>query len=172
RSVGDPAALAAAIRTEGHSIDSNLSIDNIGLLGELADDTLVQERVLATLASFFGLLALGLASVGLYGVMSYSVNRRTAEIGIRVALGSSPARVQWLILRETLILLGIGTIAGIAAAVALTRLIASLLFELSALDPAAIALAAAILAVVSTLAGYLPARRASRVDPMAALRCQ
>jgi len=100
------------------------------------------------------------------------VNRRTAEFGIRLALGARPGTVRWLIMRETLVLLMIGTAGGLVAAVALTRLVSSLLFGLSAMDPASIALATVVLSGASVLAGYLPARRASRVDPMSALRCE
>jgi predicted permease len=171
RAVGT-AGFGASVRSEIHSIDSNLSIDNISKLGELADESLVQDRAIAMLSSFFGLLALGLATIGLYGVMSYSVNRRTAEVGIRLALGARPGRVQWLIMRETLFLLIIGTAGGLVAALALTRLVSSLLFGLSAMDPASIILATVVLSGASALAGYLPARRASRVDPMSALRCE
>jgi predicted permease len=172
RAVGATAGLGASVRNEIHSIDSNLSIDSIAELGELAGESLIQDRAIAMLSSFFGLLALGLASVGLYGVMSYSVNRRTAEVGIRLALGARPGRVQWLIMRETLLLLITGMAGGLVAAVALTRLVSSLLFGLSAMDPASIVLATVALSGASVLAGYLPARRASRVDPMSALRCE
>ena len=172
RAVGATAGLWASVRSEIHSIDSNLSIDSITELGELAGESLIQDRATAMLSSFFGLLALGLASIGLYGVMSYSVNRRTAEVGIRLALGARPGTVRWLIMRETLVLLMIGTAGGLVAAVALTRLVSSLLFGLSAMDPASIALATVVLSGASALAGYLPARRASRVDPMSALRCE
>jgi predicted permease len=172
RAVGATSGLGASLRSEIHSVESSLSIDSITKLGDLADESLIQDRAIAMLTSFFGLLALGLASIGLYGVMSYSVNRRTAEVGIRLALGARPGRVQWLIMRETLLLLMIGTAGGLVAAVALTRLVSSLLFGLSAMDPASIVLATVVLSGASALAGYLPARRASRVDPMAALRCE
>src|SRR5262249_6300295 len=172
RAVGNTAALPEAIRSEIHSIDPSLSIDSVEPLGALFDESLVEDRAVAALSSLFGVLALALAGIGLYGVMSYSVNRRTAEIGVRLALGARPGRVQWLILRETLVLVAAGTIGGLIAALSLTGLVSSLLFGLSPTDPAAIILATVILVAASGLAGFLPARRASRVDPMAALRCE
>jgi predicted permease len=172
RTVGDQSQLAAAIRNEIYSIDQTLAINSILPLGELAGESLVHERAIATLASFFGLLALLLASIGLYGVMSYSVNRRTAEVGIRLALGATPSAVQWLIVRETLLLLATGGSGGLLAAFALTRLLSGLLYGLPAMDPAALVVATLVLVAAVALAGYLPARRAARVDPMTALRCE
>jgi ABC-type antimicrobial peptide transport system permease subunit len=124
----------------------------------------------ARLATFFGLLAVLLACVGLYGVMSYGVARRTNEIGIRMALGARGVSVLWLVLREALVLVVIGLTIGLVAASLVTKTAASLLYELKPNDPLTIALATTLLAVVAVLAGYFPARRASRVDPMVALR--
>jgi predicted permease len=170
KAIGEPASLASAIRTQIYSLDRNLAVESIDPVGGLVNDSLVQERAIATISSFFGLPALLLAGIGLYGTMSYSVNQRTAEIGIRLALGAGPGKVQWLVLRETLLLLAIGIGVGLAAAVASTRLISSFLFGLSPVDPLAIIVATVVMASVSVSAGYLPARRAARVDPMAALR--
>jgi ABC-type antimicrobial peptide transport system permease subunit len=122
------------------------------------------------LASFFGALALVLASIGLYGVMSYAVVRRTREIGVRIAVGAQRTAVIWLILRETLVLIGTGLAVGIPAVLSPTRYIESELFGLAPGDPVAISGAAVVLLGVAAVAGYLPARRASRVDPMIALR--
>ena len=133
------------------------------------DASVVQERLIAKLSSFFGALAMLLAAIGLYGVMSYTVARKTNEIGIRIALGAARSDVVGMILREVLLLIAIGGIAGIAAAFAATRLIGSFLFGLTAVDPVSFGGAAALLALVGALAGYLPARRAARIDPMAAL---
>jgi ABC-type antimicrobial peptide transport system permease subunit len=131
---------------------------------------LLKEQILAILSSFFGVLALLLACVGLYGLMAYTVARRTAEIGIRSALGAPRGQVVWLVLRETLCL----TVAGIAVGVPLAlwgaRYAKSLLFEVSATDPATMTLAIATLLCVAAIAGYVPVRRALRVDPITALR--
>jgi ABC-type antimicrobial peptide transport system permease subunit len=128
------------------------------------------ERMLAKLSSFFSLLALLLSCVGLYGVMSYDVARRTREIGIRMALGAQRRSVVGLVMRQTMLLVIIGVVIGLGAALASTRLIASLLYGLTPNDPLTIALAGLLLLTVAALAGYLPARRAARVDPMIALR--
>ena len=125
---------------------------------------------MATLASVFGVLALGLAAVGLYGVMSYGVTRRTGEIGIRMAVGARAGDVLWLVLRGTFGLVGVGVMLGLPAAWAASRLIATMLFGLSPTDPVTVAFATAVLMLVAALAAYLPARRASRVDPIVALR--
>jgi len=134
------------------------------------DRSLIQERLMATLASFFGVLALGLAAVGLYGVMSYGVTRRTGEIGIRMAVGARAGDVLWLVLRGTFGLVGVGVMLGLPAAWAASRLVATMLFGLSPTDPVTVAFATAVLVLVAALAAYLPARRASRVDPVVALR--
>jgi putative ABC transport system permease protein len=124
----------------------------------------------ATLLSIFGLLALSLAAIGLYGVMSYSVGQRTREIGIRVSIGAQRRDVLKLIMGQGLILSSIGIIIGFVAALAAARLISHLLYEVSATDPATFALIALLLVGVATVACYIPARRATRVDPMIALR--
>jgi ABC-type antimicrobial peptide transport system permease subunit len=130
----------------------------------------LQERLVATLSLFFGLLALLLACIGLYGVMSYDVARRTNEIGIRMAMGANANRVVQLVLRETLGWVALGLMLGLGAALMTTRWVESLLFGLKPSDPLTIGLAALILLAVAAIAGYLPARRASRVDPLVALR--
>ena len=118
----------------------------------------------------FGLLALALASIGLFGVMSYSVARRTNEIGIRMALGARSADVLSLVMRESMTMVGVGVAIGLAGALAASRLVATLLFGLAPTDPLTMAAAVGVMIVVSGFAGYLPARRAARVDPMVALR--
>jgi putative ABC transport system permease protein len=134
------------------------------------DESLNRERLLATLSGFFGALALLLATIGLYGVMSYNVARRRNEIGIRMALGAEQSRVLRMVLQEVATLMGIGLIIGLGIAVATTRFVASFLYEVKPNDPLTLFLAAAALGLVGALAGYLPARRASRMDPMSALR--
>jgi len=134
------------------------------------DESLVRERLLATLSGFFGGLALLLATIGLYGVMSYNVARRRNEIGIRMALGAEQARVLRMVLREVAILVFIGLAVGFCAALATTRFVASFLYGLTPNDPRVLILAVLILSITAAVTGYLPARRASRLDPMAALR--
>jgi len=134
------------------------------------DESLTRERLLATLSGFFGALALLLSAIGLYGVMSYSVARRRNEIGIRMALGAEQRRILAMVLREVAVLLTFGLSAGIAAALLSTRLVASFLYGVTARDPVTLAVSSAALAMVAAAAGYLPARRASRLDPMSALR--
>ena len=174
RTRGNPHGVVSALRNEIRALASSVPVTGIGTLAQQVERSLLQERLMATLSSFFGALALLLASLGLYGVMSYNVTRRTSEIGLRIALGARRADVTWMVLRETLLLVALGVAIGIPAALTAARLAASqisgLLFGLSATDARTIALAALVLAGVAMLAGYLPARRASKVDPMEALR--
>ena len=167
---GSASALIPQIRQAIRGVNQNLPIDDVVSLSDHVGRSLVQQKLVARLASFFGLLALLLASVGLYGVLSYGVARRTNEIGIRMALGARGRSVLWLVLREALTLVVIGLVLGVGASLALTRTTESLLYELKPNDPLTIALATLLLAAVAVFAGYLPARRASRVDPMIALR--
>ena len=134
------------------------------------ENSLLVERLIAGLSTIFGCLATLLAMVGLYGVMAYTVERRTREIGIRMALGAIHGDVIWLVMREVVWLVAIGMAAGLAASFALTRFVQSQLFGVGQNDPVTIALAAVALAAVGCLAGYIPALRASRTDPMHALR--
>jgi ABC-type antimicrobial peptide transport system permease subunit len=133
-------------------------------------DSLVKERLIATLSTLFGSLAVLLACIGLYGTIAYGVIRRTREIGVRMALGAERARILRMVLRESMILAALGIVIGIPAALAASRLVAGMLYGLKPTDPLTTASATAVLAAVALLAGYLPARRASRVDPMVALR--
>jgi len=135
-------------------------------------DSLLRERLMATLSGFFGVLAAVLAAIGLYGVISYGVAGRTKEIGIRMALGAGRGEVLWLILREALVLVGTGVAVGVPAVLASTRLVSSLLFGLKPADPLSISGAVVLMVVVAALAGFIPARRATKVDPMDALRCE
>jgi len=167
---GKPTDLANAIGNEMRAIGSDILLTNIATLNEQVDQSLLQERLVATLSLFFGLLALLLACIGLYGVMGYDVARRTHEIGIRMALGASAERVVRLVLRQTLLWVAFGVASGLGAALATTRLVESLLFGLKPNDPLTIVLAALVLLAVAGVAGYLPARKAARVDPLAALR--
>jgi ABC-type antimicrobial peptide transport system permease subunit len=159
-----------AVRQAIASVDRNVPIFRVKTLHTQTEDSFLRERLLATISSFFGGLALLLACLGLYGLMAYAVARRTAEIGIRMALGARGRQIIWLILRETLWLVLAGIASGVPLAVALSRYTRSLLFGVSPVDPAILAGSIAAMIAVAALAGYLPARRASRVDPMVALR--
>lgn len=170
RTIANPTSMAAAIRHAVQEVDSNIPLFNLKTQSEQVNESLAQERLFARLSSFFGVLALLLASIGLYGLMSYSVARRTHEIGIRMALGAQPGNVRWLVMREMLLMVLIGVAIGLPAAIAATRVVSSMLFGLTATDPWTIAFATLFLVGVSALAGYLPARKASRVDPLVALR--
>jgi len=172
RTAGDPQQVAGAIRREIRAVDPTLPLVRLDTLGALIDRSLIEERMIATLSGFFGVLALVLACTGLYGVMSFSVARRTSEIGLRMALGAASADVLRMILRETVTLVGLGIAIGVPAALTATRLIASRLFGLEAADPATVVATTVLLLVVAVLAGYVPARRAAGVDPMVALRAE
>jgi len=162
--------VAAAVRREFDALDKDVPVFDIKSLEDRVNDSLARERLVSVLAGAFGALALLLAGVGLYGVMAYMVVRKTREIGIRVALGSSPGAVLWMVGKEALTLLGVGSAAGVVAGLIAARLVASQLFGLSATDPVTILSATATMLLVTCLATYLPARRAARVDPMVALR--
>jgi ABC-type antimicrobial peptide transport system permease subunit len=151
-------------------IDSNLPVPGVRTLAQQVDGYLNHEELIAQLSIFFALLALVLACIGLYGVMSDNVVRRTLEIGIRMALGAQSGSVLWLILKECLLLLGIGVAVGVPVTLGAGQLVQSQLFGLSPSDPFTVATAVLSIAVVTLLAAYLPARRASRVDPVVALR--
>lgn len=170
RTAADPEKVAAQVRRALKEFSRNVLVDSMWQMGDWVDGGLGQERLLARLLSFFGALALILASVGLFGVMSYSVVRRTGEIGIRMALGARRGQVIGGVLRETLVLAVAGIALGIPAALASARLIRGFLFGLTPTDPATIAGVAAVLVIVALLAGFVPARRAARVDPLVALR--
>ncbi len=170
RARGDAGALIAAIRNEVRQLDPNLPVYDIKTFADQIDESISRERMIALLSSFFGLFALLLAGLGLYGVMAYAVSRRTREIGIRMALGAQPGNVLWLVLRETLLLVAIGIAIGLPVALAATRLTKGLLFGLTANDPLTITLAPLVMIAIAAMAGYLPARRAAQVDPMVTLR--
>ncbi len=166
---GAPTVLIPGVKSAIAEINPNVSLQFTTLATQV-DESLTRERLLATLSGFFGALALLLATIGLYGVMSYNVARRRNEIGIRMALGAEQRRVLGMVLREVALLIGIGLAMGLAASLATTRMLESFLYGIKSTDPVTLFAAAAVLALVAAIAGYLPARRASRVDPMAALR--
>jgi ABC-type antimicrobial peptide transport system permease subunit len=164
----------AAARTIGHGIES-LGREypvRTETASQVISQALAEERVTAILSGFFAGLALLLASIGLYGLMSHAVTRRTREIGIRVTLGAQHQNVLWIVLRETVALALLGIAIGIPCGLASSRVIASMLFGLSSNDVLTIITACPLLLAVALLAGYIPARRASRIDPMVALRTE
>ncbi len=170
RTAGVPSSVTSGVREAVRQIDPNLPVTDVSTQIEQVEQRFQQERLFAQAYALFGALALVVASVGLFGLMSYSVARRTNEIGIRMALGAEARAVLRLVMRESMILVGIGVVVGLAIALASGRFVATLLFGLPPTDPMSIALASGVMILVSAVAGYLPARRASRVDPMVALR--
>jgi predicted permease len=170
RTITDPNAALGAIRKSIASVNPNLPILNARTIEDLIDAQNAQPRMIARLCGIFGAIALLLAATGLYGVLSYNVARRTNEIGIRMALGARHGSVIGMIFKETSVLICAGMLGGIAAVFATTRLVASRLYGLTAMDPVTIAIALGVLGVVALIASYVPAARAARVNPIAALR--
>ncbi|MGH9773511.1 MAG: ADOP family duplicated permease [Candidatus Acidiferrales bacterium] len=164
------AGVIPAVRREVQSVEPNLPLVDIKTEAAEMDEYLGDERSLATLLSFFGALALGLASIGLYGTMSYAVARRSKELGIRMVLGAQKRDMLWMVLREILSLVAIGVAIGIPVAFGAGRLLASMLFGVKTTDPETFSLCILVMFAIGILAGYLPARKATRVDPMIALR--
>jgi predicted permease len=170
RTTADPNQLMTAVRSKVRDMDSNLPVYNMRTTEVAIDNSLSSERMIASLSAVFGFLATLLAVIGLYGVMAYAVAQRTREVGIRMALGAARGNVIWMVMREVLLLVAIGVVAGVTASLALTRVVQSQLFGLTPHDPLTLGLATAALAIVACAAGYVPALRASRLDAMAALR--
>jgi ABC-type antimicrobial peptide transport system permease subunit len=170
RSTQDPLTAFAAARHAVQSLDVNIPLYNMRTMERQVERSLLVERFIATLSTAFGILATLLAVIGLYGVMAYTVARRTREIGVRMALGAVASEVIWLVMREVLVLVGSGVALGLLAAVGLSRVVRSQLYGITPTDPLTILAAAAALGVVALVAGYLPARRATRVNPVLALR--
>jgi predicted permease len=170
RAVGNPAVLTGNIRQTIREMDSNVPLNEVGTVKSAIQQSFYGDRMVAWLALAFGALAAGLAALGLYGLISYTVARRTREIGLRMALGASRSAVLWLIFRKSLTLIATGAVLGLALAFAATRLVSSMLYGLEATSPLIFASATLLLAAVAALATYLPARRATKVDPMVALK--
>jgi ABC-type antimicrobial peptide transport system permease subunit len=170
RATGDAAQITAAVRGVVNEVAANVPLLNVQTLGDRVDQSLDGQRSQTRLLAFFGLLALLLSSIGIYGVMAYSVAQRTREIGIRMALGARSQNVLSLVVRQGMGLVMGGVALGLIGAFAVTRLIGSLLFAVGAADPATFVAASLLLVGVAALAGYLPARRATKVDPLIALR--
>jgi predicted permease len=172
RTAMEAATGASAVLAAVKSVNSRLPVYAVKSLGEQLDDSLVQERLVASLSGIFGFMALLLTSIGLYGLMSYAVHRRTSEIGIRMALGAQRNRIARMIVGETMMLIAIGVALGLPAAMLGSRLIASQLFNLEPGDPLTFLAVCLILVLVAVTASYLPARRASSIEPMRALRTE
>jgi putative ABC transport system permease protein len=170
RTNGDPMALSGAVRREVHEIDSSLPVANVRSMEDVMLLAQSRPRFLAILLTMFSSVALVLAAVGIYGVISYSVAQRTSEFGIRMAMGAGPRDVLGMVIGQGARIGVIGVIIGLAGALSLTRLMRGLLFGVSAFDPETFLAMAALLAGVTLLACYVPARRATKVDPMVALR--
>ena len=170
RTAYDPNQLMPLVRAKVRQLDSSVPVYDMRTTETQISNSLATERMIASLSTVFGFLATLLATVGLYGVMAYTVAQRSREIGIRIALGADRKRVIWMVMRDVLLLVAIGVAVGVPASLALMRAVQSQLFGLTAHDPSTMALATAALALVACAAGYLPALRASRLDPMVALR--
>jgi predicted permease len=172
RTRGKPEAFVGAVRSLVRDLDPKLPLINVQTQEAVIDDALRRERLFANLSTAFGAMALLLAAIGIYGVVAYSVARRTAEIGVRVALGARYANIVSLVLRRTVLLAAVGAALGTAGALLATKLVSSMLYNVKPRDPATFVGSAALLILTAVAAGYLPARRAARIDPMKALRCE
>ena len=170
RTTGDPLSLASALRQKVSELMPQAPVSNIRTVEDEVGRSLLRERLVATITTLFGALALVLAAIGLYGVLSYGVTQRTRELGIRIAIGATTDRILWLVLREAAWVLGLGLTVGLGSAWLLGRVVSSLLFGVEPTDGASTAIAIAALASTSVLAAWLPARRAAKVDPLCALR--
>jgi predicted permease len=172
RTAGDPAQMASAVTAVVKRLDPTLPVTNLKTLAQQVRDNTFLDHMMTTLSSLFAGLATLLAGVGLYGVLAYTVSQRTREIGLRMALGAPPSRVRSMVLRQVAWMTLIGGTLGLGGAVALGQKAGSLLFEMKGYDPTVLTLSALALSSVAILAGFIPAHRASQVDPMTALRDQ
>jgi ABC-type antimicrobial peptide transport system permease subunit len=163
-------ALTASVRSVVRTLDPDLPLYNVRTMDERVADSLAQRRFAMQLLTLFAMVALGLAASGIYGVMAYLVSQGTRELGIRLALGATPAAIVWLVGRHTVMIAATGVASGAAVAFGLTRFMQSLLFEVHPADPLTFALIAGSLAIVALGAGYIPTRRAARIDPVESLR--
>jgi predicted permease len=169
---GDFNTVSNEVQRAIHSVNRNLPISRVTTIDEEVSRTITNQRLVAQLSAFFGLLAVSLSCIGIYGLMLYMVSRRTNEIGIRIAVGATRANVRWLVMREIVLLAAIGIAVGVPVTLAGSRVVVNLLFGLRGTDTASLLGSVVALMLVSIMAGYLPARRAAQVDPMVALRCE
>jgi ABC-type antimicrobial peptide transport system permease subunit len=170
RTAGDPIEMVDVVRRVARDMDPRLALYDVRSQTEQINQTLFQERLFARLTSFFAALAALVACVGVYGVMAFAVARRTREIGIRRALGASRGQIAGMILREAGTMVGIGSVVGVGMVFGASRLISSLLYGLKPTDPVTIAVAMLLMGAAAGVAGFVPAHRATKVDPMVALR--
>jgi ABC-type antimicrobial peptide transport system permease subunit len=167
---GDTYPAVEAVRRAARELDAEIPVLNVRTIEQMIDNNIMQEKLIASLSSFFGAVALLLAAVGLYGVMAHMVTRRRREIGIRMALGAQRGSVMWLVLRDAMLMVVAGAAIGIPIALSITHFAKTFLYGVEARDPISTALSTLVLVSVAGLASYLPARRATKVDPMVALR--
>lgn len=172
RASGDPARLVVPLRQAVASANPSLAILSVDPLNDLIRDSISGDRLVATMVSFFGLLALVLAALGLYGVMAYTTVRRTAEFGLRMALGAAPGTVGRMVVREAVLMTTAGMAVGLPAALMSARLARAELFHIGLFDPPSIGLATVVLGLSAALAAFIPATRAMRVDPLKAIRTE
>jgi predicted permease len=172
RNAADPAGLAAAVRKEIRELDPDLPVYGVRTMSHRVEESLARRRFSMLLLTLFACLALGLAAIGVYGVMAYLVSQGARELGIRMALGATPHRILMMVVRQGLAVAVVGVAVGLAAAFGLTRLMRKLLFGIEATDPLTFAAIALLLALIALVASYVPARRASRIDPMVSLRSE
>jgi putative ABC transport system permease protein len=172
RTTGDPAAMIRTVKRAVYAVDRDQPVFNVRTMGQVIDDSTAPRRVTLALLGIFALVALVLASIGIYGVMSYTVGQRTHEIGIRIAMGAETRGVLRLVVGHGMRLALAGVASGLVLALAATRVVSSLLYGISRTDPAIFAGTSAALLLVALAACYLPARRAARVDPVVSLRYQ
>lgn len=170
RTAGDPLLLAGTVREIVQQADRRVPVTNLKTQAAMIEQTMTAEIIFARLCAGFAMLALAIACVGLYGTTTYTVARRTGEIGIRMALGAQPSCVVRMVLGEVLVLASVGLAIGLGAALATSKFVDSLLYGTKAKDPLALTLAMMIMLAAALLAGYVPARKASRIDPMTAVR--
>jgi ABC-type antimicrobial peptide transport system permease subunit len=172
RTIGDPLMLTAAVRETARDLDPDQPLFDIRPLNEIVRRAQMPHQIFGSLFAIFAVIALALASVGVYAITAYGVSQRTQEIGVRVALGAQPAQIRWLVLRAAFVQLGTGLVLGLLAALGISTVIGSLLVQIEPTDPATFTFAAALLVAVTLAACLIPARRATRIDPLAALRDQ
>jgi ABC-type antimicrobial peptide transport system permease subunit len=170
RTAGDPMSLVPRIRETVSRIDPNVPLIDVRTQAQQIENGFATEALIARVSATFGIVALLLASIGIYGLMSHSVNSRVPEIGMRMALGADAGQVRWMIMRETSTMVLLGLVVGLAGTYVATRLIGSLLYDVEPNDPVAVAAAITLLSGTAAVAAFLPARRAAQVEPMVALR--